>query len=109
MMKLKIVMNKQCTFEQGLKSEQTVFFEAVFFFDSIDRMEAQLPRVVSENYFLTLEEMLESFRKLRKARAHKDRATSGKYRLHLSDHGHEVCKDPYRAEAHSMVGEWFAI
>lgn len=86
---------------------QTVRFEMIVRYDRIERPADQ--PVASETLtFETMEKMDERYRKERKRRKLADRATSGKWRTVLTDHGREVIAagDVYCRAAHANVGTW---
>jgi hypothetical protein len=87
---------------------QTVGFELEVRYDRWERG-TELPRT-QEFVFHTLEKMETRYRTERKRRALKDRATSGRYRLFLTEHGKQACAaDPDCAARHSDVGTWHSM
>jgi len=87
---------------------QTVGFELEVRFDQIERS-SDRPSSASFIFF-SFEKMLSRFRQERRRRAIADRATSGRYRLFLTDHGKTaVAADPACAARHADVGKWFSL
>jgi len=90
---------------------QTVSFVANFRFDHIERMGTGQPEQVTRE-FDSFEALMETFRVERRRRKNADRCTSATYRMVLTDHGREVCRnDEYRAKSHAdaINGTWFKM
>jgi len=90
---------------------QTVSFRVSFRYDHSDRLGTGLPSERVED-FDVFEDMLSAVRKEKNRRAYRDRATSAKYRMVLTNHGREVCEaDEYRRKSHAdaIDGTWFKV
>ena len=87
---------------------QTVGFELVVRFDQMERP-SDKPSEMSF-VFHSFEKMLSRFSKEKNRRAIADRASSGKYRMFLTEHGKAVvASDAAAASRHSDVGQWFSM
>lgn len=90
--------------------QQTVDFTLRVFYKHIKRP-ANLPSY-ADFQFDSFEAMLDFYRVERRRRAYADRATSGEYRMNLTDHGRSVISEcPYREQAHrdAIDGTWFKL
>ena len=90
---------------------QTVSFVAVIDYRSFERMNEGLPEQIKYE-FDVFEEMIMFFKKERKRRAYKDRATSGRYRMKLTELGEKVCAEcteTRKRHQEAIEGTYFSL
>jgi hypothetical protein len=87
---------------------QTVGFELEVRYDQMERP-SDLPRT-KEFVFHSFDKMPERMRVEKRRRKLADRATSGRYRMFLTDHGKQACAadiDTRNRHQEAIEGTWF--